>query len=165
MTDQTDLIEAWISDFCSSSAFLDGAFLDQGSQGASPVREYAPQVLSTFLTAACAQRSVTPSEVSEADLKPALLEGVGRLEIPASVRRDIPALCAAFLAEMEAQGRLSDGRTLGLYLRALRAPYLEAAAGKTAPLQAAGAKLGRNDPCPCGSGRKYKKCCRGLLDS
>ena len=23
-------------------------------------------------------------------------------------------------------------------------------------------KLGRNDPCPCGSGRKYKKCCEGL---
>ncbi len=22
-------------------------------------------------------------------------------------------------------------------------------------------KLGRNDPCPCGSGRKYKKCCLG----
>ncbi len=20
-------------------------------------------------------------------------------------------------------------------------------------------KLGRNDPCPCGSGKKYKKCC------
>ncbi|MGH7576811.1 MAG: SEC-C metal-binding domain-containing protein, partial [Longimicrobiales bacterium] len=20
-------------------------------------------------------------------------------------------------------------------------------------------KVGRNDPCPCGSGRKYKKCC------
>jgi len=24
---------------------------------------------------------------------------------------------------------------------------------------ARGAKLGRNDPCPCGSGKKYKKCC------
>jgi len=24
-----------------------------------------------------------------------------------------------------------------------------------------GAKIGRNDPCPCGSGRKYKKCCGG----
>jgi preprotein translocase subunit SecA len=23
----------------------------------------------------------------------------------------------------------------------------------------AGAKVGRNDPCPCGSGKKYKKCC------
>lgn len=22
-------------------------------------------------------------------------------------------------------------------------------------------KVGRNDPCPCGSGRKYKKCCSG----
>lgn len=25
--------------------------------------------------------------------------------------------------------------------------------------------LGPNDPCPCGSGRKYKKCCRGELDA
>ena len=24
---------------------------------------------------------------------------------------------------------------------------------------AAGPKVGRNDPCPCGSGKKYKKCC------
>ena len=22
-----------------------------------------------------------------------------------------------------------------------------------------GTKIGRNDPCPCGSGKKYKKCC------
>jgi uncharacterized protein len=24
-------------------------------------------------------------------------------------------------------------------------------------------KIGRNDPCPCGSGKKYKKCCGGAL--
>jgi uncharacterized protein len=24
-------------------------------------------------------------------------------------------------------------------------------------------KTGRNDPCPCGSGRKYKKCCGGTV--
>lgn len=23
----------------------------------------------------------------------------------------------------------------------------------------AGKEVGRNDPCPCGSGKKYKKCC------
>jgi SEC-C motif-containing protein len=28
---------------------------------------------------------------------------------------------------------------------------------KQAPREAV--KIGRNDPCPCGSGRKYKKCC------
>ncbi|MEW5760915.1 MAG: SEC-C metal-binding domain-containing protein, partial [Candidatus Thermoplasmatota archaeon] len=22
-------------------------------------------------------------------------------------------------------------------------------------------KIGRNEPCPCGSGKKYKKCCLG----
>lgn len=27
------------------------------------------------------------------------------------------------------------------------------------PAVRAGAKVGRNDPCPCGSGKKYKKCC------
>jgi len=26
-------------------------------------------------------------------------------------------------------------------------------------------KIGRNDPCPCGSGKKYKKCCMGKNDS
>ncbi len=28
-----------------------------------------------------------------------------------------------------------------------------------APIKRAGAKIGRNDPCPCGSGKKHKKCC------
>lgn len=26
-------------------------------------------------------------------------------------------------------------------------------------------KIGRNDPCPCGSGKKYKKCCYGREDN
>jgi SEC-C motif-containing protein len=29
------------------------------------------------------------------------------------------------------------------------------------PIRLAGPKVGRNDPCPCGSGKKYKKCCGG----
>jgi preprotein translocase subunit SecA len=28
-----------------------------------------------------------------------------------------------------------------------------------APVKRTGEKVGRNDPCPCGSGKKYKKCC------
>ena len=31
---------------------------------------------------------------------------------------------------------------------------------KQQPIRHAGAKVGPNDPCPCGSGKKYKKCCR-----
>lgn len=29
---------------------------------------------------------------------------------------------------------------------------------KAKPVKSAG-KVGRNDPCPCGSGKKYKNCC------
>ncbi|MDE2060711.1 MAG: SEC-C domain-containing protein, partial [candidate division NC10 bacterium] len=32
-------------------------------------------------------------------------------------------------------------------------------AAATAPIKVVGKKIGRNDLCPCGSGRKYKKCC------
>ena len=34
-------------------------------------------------------------------------------------------------------------------------PYPE----PVAPIRRTEAKVGRNDPCPCGSGKKYKKCC------
>lgn len=30
---------------------------------------------------------------------------------------------------------------------------------KTRPVVRDNKKIGRNDPCPCGSGRKYKNCC------
>ena len=30
---------------------------------------------------------------------------------------------------------------------------------KQAPIEREAPKVGRNDPCPCGSGKKYKKCC------
>ena len=34
---------------------------------------------------------------------------------------------------------------------------------KPSPVKAE-AKVGRNDPCPCGSGKKYKKCCGAQRD-
>ncbi len=36
--------------------------------------------------------------------------------------------------------------------------FVEEANRKAAPI-VKGAQPGRNDPCPCGSGKKYKKCC------
>ena len=43
-------------------------------------------------------------------------------------------------------------RTLG------EARELQALAAASQPRRT-GPQVGRNDPCPCGSGRKYKKCC------
>ncbi|MBP8597776.1 MAG: preprotein translocase subunit SecA [Selenomonas sp.] len=36
---------------------------------------------------------------------------------------------------------------------------VSAAESKKKPVTADGRKVGRNDPCPCGSGKKYKNCC------
>ncbi|MFN0135615.1 MAG: SEC-C metal-binding domain-containing protein [Phycisphaerae bacterium] len=145
-----DTIENWVSDFCGG---------DELRAFSPATREYAADLLTKFLVAACESRDVGPADIEEADVKHALVGTLARLDVPASARGEIPGLCAALLADLESEGRLGDGRLLGAYARALREPFLEAASGKQKPHVNAGSKLGRNDPCPCGSGRKYKKCC------
>jgi preprotein translocase subunit SecA len=39
------------------------------------------------------------------------------------------------------------------------APVQAGTSGKKQRLKVGGKKIGRNDPCPCGSGKKYKHCC------
>ena len=49
---------------------------------------------------------------------------------------------------------------VGAY-RYFRAQWQADAGIGTAAPQRPARKTGRNDPCPCGSGKKYKKCCGG----
>ena len=63
-----------------------------------------------------------------------------------------------------AQQRQSAAGAAAAGSRPAAAPAAEAAleaalAAKAAPIRRDHAKVGRNDPCPCGSGKKYKKCC------
>ena len=82
------------------------------------------------------------------------------------VREYAPEVLAAFLTRASETRDVAPGggRTLGLVVKALGPRFAEATSGTVAPIERPGSKLGRNDPCPCGSGRKYKKCCLGLLD-
>ena len=143
-------IENWVSDFCASDDIRE---FDGGT------REYAPEILKTLLAAACDVRGVEPDEIEDADLKVALIEHIARLQLPSSVRKEIPALCAAFLTQLETAGRLGGGRVMGAYVRALSGSFEATASGKPAPITRPGSRIGRNNPCPCGSGKKYKKCC------
>ena len=143
-------IENWASDFC----------LSDGLQPFSAaLREAAGPLLVTFLTAACDARGVEPEDIEEPDVKAAMLGRVARLAVPEEARREVPAVCGAFLAYLEDGGRLGGGRVMGAFARALAGSYQEVASGKPKPIVRAGSKLGRNDPCPCGSGKKYKNCC------
>jgi uncharacterized protein len=74
-------------------------------------------------------------------------EGEAGLNYLCAGYRRFFAHCQPFLAQLSA---LSRGQSLDRQMAAT--PPVEAQAGRRA---------GRNDPCPCGSGRKYKKCCLG----
>ena len=142
-------IENWVGDFCGS---------DSVRSFSSGIREYAPELLTTFLVVACEARDIEPEDVEEPDLKASLLK-LAKLQLPESVKLEVPSLCGAMLADLESQGRLGGGRVLGAYVRALEDAFAEVASGKPKPVKRPGSRIGRNDPCPCGSGRKYKKCC------
>ncbi len=146
-------IANWVSDFCETA---EAARLPAG------VAEVAAPVLEAFMSAACARRDVEPGDIEEADIRHALLEGLAQVKLPPDTRRRVPGLVGAFLAALEDQGRLGGGRALGAYARALRKAHDTSAGPVVSPIRRGASKLGPNDPCPCGSGRKYKKCCKRL---
>lgn len=146
-----DQIDNWVSDFL-------------GGQGAvkftGPIVEYAQEALAALLAGACDVRKVEPGDIEEADVRAALLGPVAALDIPKPVRAVVPDLCAAFLDDLETSGRLSGGRSLGRFVRAMRDSFLKASGGSGTPERRVAPKLGPNEPCPCGSGQKFKRCCQ-----
>ena len=103
-------IENWVGDFCSSDAVRGFA---------SDVRDQAAGILTKFIVSACEIRDVEPGDLEESDLKAALLGPVAKLNLGETVKSKVLALCGAMLGHMESEGRLSVGRLLGAYVRAL----------------------------------------------
>jgi len=85
-----------------------------------------------------------PSEPVEA--QPAMAGGDGNGRRPRNIATSVDELEEAF--QRRKRRELEEARMAG--------------SGEYQPVQQvvrSGAKVGRNDPCPCGSGKKYKKCC------
>lgn len=55
-------------------------------------------------------------------------------------------------------------KTVEAAMPALYRYWLPLRRSATQPVQREAPKTGRNDPCPCGSGRKFKKCCGAPAD-
>jgi uncharacterized protein YecA (UPF0149 family) len=56
-------------------------------------------------------------------------------------------------------GTAAAARRSGLADSSAEAYEAAESATKTVVAPRSVTKVGRNDPCPCGSGKKYKKCC------
>ena len=85
---------------------------------------------------------------------------VAKTVIRVQIRTDAPAPRSA------AQRRITETHREGLSFGAMAATHQQTArqsanAGAVSPVQVirSAPKVGRNDPCPCGSGKKYKNCC------
>ena len=90
----------------------------------------------------------------------ALFEGM-RMEVKKAIIRNIFSVQFYTQEEMEElQKRHQEEleKQLEMHKRAQAAEQMSAK-GKTAPRRREGGKIGRNDPCPCGSNKKYKQCC------
>jgi hypothetical protein len=96
----------------------------------------------------------------------------GRIEGSERWRGDVPEVLEAFLefvareegvpSAWEWTSATNEGRAL--FLATLRDPGRArlGSASKGTPDRRPAPKIGRNDPCFCGSGRKYKQCCLKL---
>lgn len=146
--------ENWAADFAESTGY---ATLD------APLKEHAMAICEAFLHAACDHPEIAPSEINEDAVRHAMLDHMPEVDVPEEIRPRLPEIIAAFLGSLEEAGRLAGGRTLGLQATALSQAYRERCKPggglRVPPIRNAAPKISRNDPCPCGSGKKYKKCC------
>jgi len=66
-----------------------------------------------------------------------------------------------FVASCELRGRPAQLHEISRFRRAGDGRWLYLDGDNQQPLRRRQPKVGRNRPCPCGSGKKYKKCCGG----
>ena len=134
----TETVEHWVSEYLSST---------QGEATARAFGDAAAQVLVAFLDGT----GVHPADLEEGSIRDGVAIGLGPVQID---HAQTPGLLEDFLAYCETAGRLSGGEALGNYARVTATAHLLKKQVRKATI-----KVGPNEPCPCGSGRKYKKCC------
>ena len=99
------------------------------------------QIATTMYHVAVVQQAPPPSEQKEEEIPPEPSEKDVR-EAESVVRRE----------QAKVEDRLQTAR-------ASHGGEVSPAESQKRAKTADGKKIGRNDPCPCGSGKKYKNCC------
>jgi hypothetical protein len=126
---------------------------------APKVRAAAQDLLAEFLGGACAD-GCDPGQIGEKEVRKGLMERVAGMPLEADVRAEAPRLVGAYLEFLGRGGRVANGKHLGNFALALAKEFPRHGGGGGPPIRREAPKLGLNDPCPCGSGKKWKKCCR-----
>ena len=92
-------------------------------------------------------------------LLPTIKHEVAHTIYRAGIRREAPAPVAQGVATRGSDVSAGQATTAVSSGAAMASPLTAAGSRPPQPVKASHHKVGRNDPCPCGSGKKYKKCC------
>ena len=129
---------------------------------AAKVRDKAQNLLAEFLGGAC-EGGCDPGQIGEAEVRKGLLDRVAGLPLDPEVRAQAPRLVAAYLEYLGRAGRVANAPHLANFALAVGKEFPRHGSGGGPPIHREAPKLGLNDPCPCGSGKKWKKCCRKTM--
>lgn len=156
--------EDLISEYMGSEhrLFLDEAVLAQ-----------AEPLLLTFFVAAEKRGITNLTALSARDVEAVLLQdmphALAASSAPLPARKALPQLLTAFFDFLRSTGRWPAAGAWAACSEAVGARFTallrEDGSVRGQTYKKPGSDVGRNDPCPCGSGKKYKKCCGPLLDS
>ncbi|MFH1762479.1 MAG: SEC-C metal-binding domain-containing protein [bacterium] len=143
-------LSEYIGDYTTSENFL---FLDPG------IKEHAESLLSHW----CGQmeKAITYEGIS------ASFKNIAALDLSLEVRRSFPGLLREFFEYLSSSGRAPQAEEWVVWVNNLEKKYLEGfrkdgtIRGET--YRKKYSKTSRNEPCPCGSGKKFKKCCMNLM--
>ncbi len=153
-------VRAEVADFLSSN---------HASRFTRESRTEVGAVAREFLDACYGDVGVRPDLLDAEHLREVLLEILPRRLDPKSpISARAPEIVRALLDHLFEQKANANAWSLDAIFDEARTQFaarLAAGGGREQraespePLKRPGSKLGRNDPCPCGSGKKWKKCC------
>jgi hypothetical protein len=172
---------------------IDGAIMGMGGQEFGVVLYPEPGALQKLLAAAAPERMAERTEILAVSLEAepawaaeAIEQTLGRRVVPVPMHmkgrrprkldaREVATLIAMLRAasELRPGTRRMRGTSILLPRVEVELEWPEAPDDQPPMFVRSRAKVGRNAPCPCGSGRKYKRCClaqdeaaeRALLES
>ncbi len=153
-------LENYISDYCASEHFM---FLD------APLKEQAESLLNHFLQKAEAEGKAHggADSLKAAQVEKILMEEFPKLQLDLAVKKGLPDLFIAFFGYLRDTGRFPPASAWQFCAETIKPKFLNrlredgSVRGNTFKKQYT--DVGRNDPCPCGSGQKFKKCCMPLI--
>jgi hypothetical protein len=153
-----DQAESLISDYAVSEHFM---FLPPQA------KENVEPVLMAFFRKASERGGATLETLKAKDVEDVLLNGMPHLDLPADQKRAVPDQLEGFFTFLKDTGRFPPAGAWRMCVEAVRKRYLDSLRAdgsvKGATFKKQYTDVGRNDPCPCGSGKKFKKCCMDLL--